>query len=170
MKKKLLAVPVLCLLALTACTSKQDAAQKEVKPEKVVSVPQDATESDIKNLLKATPSSEEHNKKSDISADNYENYAFAGYNGKISFYYNEDGSVLYYKWFINEKDEDKAKEIYSDVCQALSGSYGDGEENNSEASGLYTTSFTNDKQQITAQLQKVNDGGYEISYMVVGQD
>ena len=168
MKKKLLAVPVLCLLALTACTSKQDTAQKEVKPEKVVSVPQNATSGDIKNILKATPSSKEKNKESGISAENYDKNTFAGYEGQISFFYNEDGSVLYYKWFISEKDEKKAKEIYADVCGALEGSYGDGTESNNKASGLYTTSFTNDKQQITAQLQKANDGGYEISYMVVG--
>ena len=64
--------------------------------------------------------------------------------------------------------KERGKEIYSDVCQALSGNYGDGEENNSEASGLYIISFTNDEQRITAQLQKANDGGYEIFYMVVG--
>ena len=141
--------------------------EKNVEPEKVVSIPKDASSDSISEKLDATPSSQENNEDSGISADNYENSTFAGYDGKLSFYYNEDGSVLYYEWFTNEKDEENAKEIYSDVCQALSGSYGDGEENNNEASGLYTTSFTNDKQQITAQLQS-SDDAYEISYMVVG--
>ena len=150
---------------MTSCSSKNS---KDVAPEEVMELPEDQSEESISKELGSTPSSQETNKESGISANNYENSEFAGYKGQISFYYNEDGSVLYYKWFINEKDEKKAKEIYSDVCQALSGSYGDGEENNSEASGLYTTSFTNDKQQITAQLQKANDSGYEISYMVVG--
>ena len=150
---------------MTSCSSKNS---KDVAPEEVMELPEDQSEESISKELGSTPSSKEKNKESGISANNYENSKFAGYNGQISFYYNEDGSVLYYKWFINENDEKKAKEIYSDVCQALSGSYGDGEENNSAASGLYTTSFTNDKQQITAQLQKANDSGYEISYMVVG--
>lgn len=159
----LLLTSILATNFLTACSS-----QQQVEPEKVVTIPKDASSDSISKKLEATPSSQETNEDSGISADNYENSTFAGYDGKLSFYYNEDGSILYYKWFINEKDEDKAKEIYSDVCQALSGSYGVGEENNSEASGLYTTSFTNDKQQITAQLQKANGSGYEISYMVVG--
>ena len=150
---------------ITSCWGKSN---KGIASEEVINLPEDQSEESISKELGATPSSQETNKESGISANNYENSSFAGYEGKLSFYYDEDGSVLYYKWFITEKDEKKAKEIYSDVCQALSGSYGDGEENNSEASGLYTTSFTNDKQQITAQLQKANDGGYEISYMVVG--
>lgn len=149
---------------MTSCSSKNS---KDVAPEEVMELPEDQSEESISKELGSTPSSKEKNKESGISANNYENSKFAGYNGQISFYYNEDGSVLYYKWFINENDEKKAKEIYSDVCQALSGSYGDGEENNSAASGLYTTSFTNDKQQITAQLQG-NGSEYEISYMVVG--
>lgn len=152
---------------MISCSDEKNGKQK-VEPEKVVSIPKDASSDSISEKLDATPSSQETNEDSGISADNYENSPFAGYDGKLSFYYNEDGSVLYYKWFINEKDEDKAREIYSDVCQALSSSYGDGEENNSEATGLYTTSFTNNKQQITAQLQKANDDEYEISYMVVG--
>ena len=118
--------------------------------------------------MKATPFATEKNKESGISAETYDKSNFAGYDGELSYFYGEDGSVLYCKWFLTETDENKAKEIYSDVCQALSGSYGDGEESNSEATGLYTTSFTNDKQQITAQLQKANGSGYEISYMVVG--
>ena len=150
---------------ITSCSSKNS---KDIAPEEVMELPEDQSEESISKELDATPSSQETNKESGISANNYENSEFAGYNGQISFYYDKDGSVLYYKWFINEKDEKKAKEIYSDVCKALAGSYGDGEENNSATSGLYTTSFTNDKQQITAQLQKANDGGYEISYMVVG--
>ena len=166
-KTRNLLLPLFMLLFfLSACGN--SSSDKKVEAEKVVTIPKDASSDSISEKLDATPSSQENNEDSGISADNYENSTFAGYDGKLSFYYNEDGSVLYYKWFINEKDEDKAKEIYSDVCQALSGSYGDGEENNSEASGLYTTSFTNDKQQITAQLQKANDSGYEISYMVVG--
>ena len=156
----------LLALSLSACGNSN--SDKKVDPEKVVAIPKDASSDSISEKLDATPSSQEINENSGLSSNNYENSTFAGYEGKLSFYYNGDGSVLYYKWFINEKDEDKAKEIYSDVCQALSGSYGDGEENNSEASGLYTTSFNNDKQQITAQLQKANDSGYEISYMVVG--
>ena len=150
---------------MTSCSTKNS---KDIAPEEVMKLPTDQSEEGISRELGSTPSSQETNEESGISANNYEKSTFAGYDGKLSFYYNEDGSVLYYKWFINEKDEDKAKEIYSDVCQALSGSYGDGEENNSAASGLYTTSFTNDKQQITAQLQKANSSGYEISYMVVG--
>ena len=158
---------VLCVLAmsfvLVSCGN-----EKTVEPEEVMVLPKDQSEENISKQIGSTPSSKETNEESGISANNYEKSTFAGYDGQISFYYGEDGSVLYYKWFITETDEKKAKEIYSDVCQALSGSYGDGEENNSEASGLYTTSFTNDKQQITAQLQKANDSGYEISYMVVG--
>ena len=161
---------ILCLFAtvlvipLTSCGSNK----KEIPAQQIQEIPENATSGAIKEALKETPSSKENNKKSGISAETYGENTFAGYEGQISFYYSEDGSVLYYKWFLTEKDEKKAKEIYSDVCQALSGSYGDGKENNSEASGLYTTSFTNDKQQITAQLQKANDSGYEISYMVVG--
>ena len=152
-------------ISMTSCSNEES---KDVAPEEVMALPEDQSEESISKELGATPSSQETNKDSGISADNYENSTFAGYDGKLSFYYNEDGSVLYYKWFINETNEKKAKGIYSDVCKALSGSYGDGEENNSEASGLYTTSFTNDKQQITAQLQKANGSGYEVSYMVVG--
>lgn len=167
MKQKLYTLlTILCFcISMTSCSSKES---RNIAPEKVIALPEDQSEESISKELGSTPSSKETNKESGISANNYENSSFAGYEGKLSFYYDEDGSVLYYKWFITEKDEKKAKEIYSDVCQALSGSYGDGEENNSEASGLYTTSFTNDKQQITAQLQKANGGGYEISYMVVG--
>ena len=160
----LLTVLSICIF-MTSCSNKKN---RDITPEEVMTLPSDQSEQSISKELGSTPSSQENNEESGISANNYENSKFAGYNGKISFYYDEDGSILYYKWFINEKEEKKAKEIYSDVCQALSGSYGDGEENNSEASGLYTTSFTNDKQQITAQLQKANGGGYEISYMVVG--
>ena len=164
MKRTILTLlTILCVgTSITSCS------EKKIVPEEVMTLPEDQSEESISKELGASPSSQETNEESGISANNYENSEFAGYDGQISFYYDEDGSVLYYKWFINEKDEKKAKEIYSDVCQALSGSYGDGEENNSETSGLYTTSFTNDKQQITAQLQKANDGGYEISYMVVG--
>ena len=149
------------------CISMASCSGKDVAPEEVMTLPEDQSEKGISKKLGATPSSKEKNKESGISANNYENSEFAGHNGQISFYYDKDGSVLYYKWFITEQDEKKAKEIYSDVCQALSGSYGDGVENNSEASGLYTASYTNDKQQITAQLQG-NDSGWEISYMVVG--
>ena len=167
MKRKLFTLlATLCFcISMTSCSNNEN---RGIATEKVMVLPEDQSEESISKELGATPSSQETNKESGISANNYENSKFAGYNGQISFYYDEDGSVLYYKWFINEKDEDKAKEIYSNVCQALSGSYGDGEENNSEVSGLYTTSFTNDKQQITAQLQKTNGSGYEISYMVVG--
>ena len=161
-KKKYLIATMLFALLLSSCSS------KTVKPQEVPDISKAENAADIQELMKATPSGTEKNEESGISAETYDKSNFAGYDGELSYFYNEDGSVLYYKWFINEKDEDKAKEIYSDVCQALSGSYGDGEENNSEASGLYTTSFTNDKQQITAQLQKANGSGYEISYMVVG--
>lgn len=164
-KKILVCLTMLSLLAVSGCGN---SAKKEVPAETVIPVEQDATQEEIQEQLGDSLVSTENNEESGISANNYEKSTFAGYEGKLSFYYNEDGSVLYYKWFTNEKDEKKAKEIYSDVCQALSGSYGDGEENNSAASGLYTTSFTNDKQQITAQLQKANGSGYEISYMVVG--
>ena len=160
--KTLLILGMLCLFSL-GCGKKDSVA-----PEEVLKISEDSTSEKISKEIGETPSSTEQNKESGISGETYENYNFAGYDGKISFYYAEDGSVLYYKWFLTEKDEKKAKEIYSDVCQALSGSYGDGEKNNSEASGLYTTSFTNDKQQITTQLQKANGSGYEISYMVVG--
>ena len=159
----LLATVCFCI-SMSACSNKES---RDIAPEKVMDLPEDQSEASISKELGATPSSKENNKESGISANNYENSKFAGYDGQISFYYNEDGSVLYYKWFITEKKEKKAKEIYSDVCQALAGSYGDREENNSQASGLYTTSFTNDKQQITAQLQG-NNSGWEISYMVVG--
>lgn len=160
-----LLVAVCLCISMTSCSNKDS---KDIAPEEVMVLPEDQSEESISKELGSTPSSQETNKESGITANNYENSKFAGYDGQMSFYYDEDGSVLYYKWFINENDKDKAKEIYSNVCQALAGSYGNGEENNSEASGLYTTSYTNDKQQITAQLQKANSGGYEISYMVVG--
>lgn len=161
--KILLCVTMLSLLAITGCGN--SASKKEIPAETVIPIVKDATQKDIEKQL-GNATSKETNADSSISANNYENSEFAGYNGQLSFYYKEDGSVLYYKWFINEKDEDKAKEIYSDVCEALVGSYGDGEESNSEASGLYTTSYTGEEQQITAQLQSGNDG-YEISYIVV---
>ena len=135
--KKYICVAVLYCISLTVSGCSQ--SKKDIAPEAVMEIPEDSSTSGISKAIGSTPSSKEVNKESGISADNYENCTFAGYDGKISFYYNEDGSVLYYKWFINEKDEDKAKEIYSNVCQALSGSYGDGEENNSEVSGLSTT-------------------------------
>lgn len=158
---------LLCLFTLSATACNSTSSKKEVPAETVMPISANASKKDIQKEL-GEASSKETNKESGISANNYENSEFAGHKGQISFYYDKDGSVLYYKWFINEKNENKAKEIYSDVCQALAGSYGDGEENNSEASGLYTISFANDKQQITAQLQKANGSGYEISYMVVG--
>ena len=160
----LLATLCFCI-SMTSCSGKES---RGIDTEKVMVLPEDQSEESISKELGSTPSSKETNKESGISANNYKNSEFAGYKGQISFYYDKDGSVLYYKWFLTEKDEKKAKGIYSDICQALSGSYGDGKENNAEASGLYTTSFTNDKQQITAQLQKANGCGYEISYMVVG--
>lgn len=166
MKKGILTyLTMLSLLVVTGCGN---SLKKEVPAETVMPLKQDAVQEDIQKQLSNSHVNTETNEESGITVDNYENSEFSGYNGQISFYYTDDGSVIYYKWFITEKNEKKAKEIYSDVCQALSGSYGDGEENNSEASGLYTTSFTNDKQQITAQMQKANDSGYEISYMVVG--
>jgi len=162
-------ITFLCTAVVMGCLITSGCAtKKNVEPEEVVEIPKNASSDTISKELGATPSSQETNEDSGISADNYENSTFAGYDGQISFYYGEDGSVLYYKWFITEKDEKKAKEIYSDVCEALAGSYGDGEENNSAASGVYTTSFTNEEQQITAQLQKANSSGFEISYMVVG--
>ena len=162
-KKIVWCLSIITIITMTSCGNMKES----VPAETVVPFTEDATQDDIKKQLGDAANSET-NKNSGITANGYENSKFAGYNGQLSFYYDADGSVLYYKWFITEKDEKKAREIYSDICQALSGSYGDGEENNSEASGLYTTSFTNDKQQITAQLQKANDSGYEISYMVVG--
>ena len=161
-KKKCLIASMIFTLLLTSC------GNKTIEPQEVPNISKSENAEDVQELMKSTPSGTKKNEESGISAETYDKSNFAGYDGELSYFYNEDGSVLYYKWFINEKDEDKAKEIYSDVCQALSGSYGDGEENNNEASGLYTTSFTNDKQQITAQLQKANDSGYEVSYMVVG--
>ena len=163
-KKIIACLTMLTIFALTGCNK---AKTKDIPAETVVPIVENATEENIEEQL-GNSTNTEKNKDSGITADNYENSKFAGYNGQISFYYDEDGSVLYYKWFITEKNEKKAKEIYSDVCEALAGSYGDGEENNSAASGLYTTSFTNEEQQITAQMQKANDNGYEISYIVVG--
>lgn len=165
--KKLTTLTIACILALSIMACGKDQSQNDTKAEEVLELSKDTSADTIQEQMKATPSSQENNKESGISADNYDNSKFAGYDGQISFYYNEDGSVLYYKWFINEKDENKAKEIYSDVCQALTGSYGDGEESNNKASKLYTTSFTNDKQQITAQLQG-NENEWEISYTVAG--
>ena len=158
--RKYLMLSVLCLGLLCSCS-------KKTAPQEVPDISNVNNAEEVQTLMKATPSTTETNKKSGISAENYENYTYAGYDGKISYYYSEDNELLYYKWFINETDKKKAKEIYSDVCEALTGSYGDGEESNNKASKLYTTSYTNDKQQITAQLQG-NDSGWEISYMVVG--
>ena len=42
---------------------------------------------------------------------------------------------------MNENDAKKATTIYEDVCAALTGSYGDGEETNSESSDMYTTNW-----------------------------
>lgn len=158
----------LCLLAVVICL--YGCSEKEtVPPQEVLDISHSSSREDVKNIIASKPIDTETNKDSGISVENYDKSTFAGHEGQVSFFYDKDGSVLYYKWFVSEKNEKKAKEIYSDVCQVLAGSYGDGEENNSEASGLYTTSFTNDKQQITAQLQKSADGsGYEVSYMVVG--
>lgn len=168
MKKYILSILSIFLLTLTACSSNESDSADVNPAATVFQVNTNATDKEISNKLKATPSSKEKNQKSSISAETYNKNTFAGYEGQLSFFYDKDGSILYYKWYINETDQSEAKEIYTNVCKALTGSYGDGEENNSEASGLYTTSFTNDKQQITAQLQKANGSGYEISYMVVG--
>lgn len=163
-KKILVCLTMISLLAVTGCGK---STKKEVPAETVMPIEQDATQEEIQEQLGDSLVSTENNEESGITADNYENSTFAGHEGKISFFYNEDGSVMYYKWFTNEKDERKSKEIYADVCGALTGSYGDGEESNNKASKLYTTSYTNDKQQITAQIQG-NDSGWEISYTVVG--
>lgn len=161
-KKTLTYLTILCLITITGCGNSN---KKEVPAETVIPIEQDATQENIQEKLGDSLVSTESNEESGITADNYENSTFAGHEGKLSFFYNEDGSVMYYKWFINEKDEKKAKEIYADVCKALKGSYGEGQESNNGASKLYTTSFANDKQQITAQLQG-NDSGWEISYTV----
>ena len=165
MKKKFLLEQIilmtLIIFTLTACNN------NKTKPDTVVNIPSEATSKDIQKELSATPSSSEKNTTSGISAETYDALDFAGYEGKISFYYDQNGSVIYYKWFLAENDKNKAKEIYQNVCNALKGSYGKGEESNSEASNMYTTTFTNEKQQIVAQLQGGNSG-YEISYMVVG--
>jgi len=163
-KKILVCLTMISLLAVTGCGK---STKKEVPAETVMPIEQDATQEEIQEQLGDSLVSTENNEESEITADNYENSTFAGHEGKISFFYNEDGSVMYYKWFTNEKDERKAKEIYVDVCKALKGSYGEGQESNNGASKLYTTSFANDKQQITAQLQG-NDSGWEISYTVTG--
>ena len=160
-KKKCLTAFMFFALLLSSCSN------DTVKPQEVPDISKAENAEDVQKLMKSTPSATEKNKESGISAETYDKSNFAGYDGELSYFYGEDGSVLYYKWFINEKDEKKAKEIYADVCEALTGSYGDGEESNNKASKLYTTSYTNDKQQITAQLQG-NDSGWEISYMVVG--
>lgn len=162
--KKILAyMGMLALLFLTGCGKDET---KEIPAATVAPVTKNTTQEEIQKQL-GDAATTETNRDSGISASNYEDSEFAGYNGQISFYYNEDGSLLYYKWFITESDKSKSKEIYSDVCKALEGSYGEGEKNNSEATGLYTTSFTNESQQITAQLQS-GGSGYEISYMVTG--
>lgn len=166
MKKNLLlrhiTLMTFIIFTLTACNN-----SNKTKPDTVVNIPSAATSKDIQKELSATPSSSEENASSGISAETYDSLDFAGYKGKISFYYDKNGSVIYYKWFLTEADENKAKEIYQNVCEALKGSYGKGEESNSAASNMYTTTFTNEKQQIVAQLQG-GDSGYEISYMVAG--
>lgn len=157
-----------CLtISMTSCSTSMD--KKTVAPQEVVKFENKSSSDKVSDQLEATPSSQENNTETGISVDNYEEQDFAGHMGKMAVYYNEDGSVLYYKWFLNETDAKKAKEIYQDVCEALSGSYGEGTENNNETSKMYTTSFTNDNQQITAQMLG-NDTGYEVSYMVVGQN
>jgi len=155
---------IFVLLTIAGCGN--SVHKKEVPAQTVLPITKDATQDDIEKQL-GDAASTETNRDSGITADNYENSEFAGHNGQISFYYNEDGSVLYYKWYLSETDKEKAKDIYSAICQALESSYDEGEENNSERSGLYTTSFTNEEQQITAQLQS-SKNGYEISYTVVG--
>ena len=169
MKYRLIALPLCACFTVvfTSCTFSKE--KETVEPQEVVQIENNASTSQINDQLEATPSSQEKNTETGISVDNYEEQDFAGYMGKMAVYYNEDGSVLYYKWFLNETDAKKAKEIYQDVCEALSGSYGDGTENNNETSKMYTTSFTNNNQQITAQMLG-NDTGYEVSYMVVGQN
>lgn len=126
-----------------------------------------ATASDVEKTLNKKADSKENNKESGISADNYEDYNFAGYDGKISFYY-KDKELLYYKWIFTEQDKDKAKEVYSDVCNNLENSYGKGTENNNASSNLFTTTYDTDEQQVVAQ--KISNGnGFEISFMVVGK-
>ena len=160
-KKKYLIAIMLFSLLLSSCSN------NSVKPQKVPDISKAKDAADVQELMKATPFKTEKNKESGISAETYDKSNFAGYDGELSYFYGEDGSVLYYKWFINEKTEKEAKKIYADVCEVLKGSYGAGTESNNKASKLYTTSFTNDKQQITAQLQG-NDSGWEISYTVTG--
>lgn len=164
-KKTLTYLTILSLLIITGCGV---STKKEVPAETVMPIEQDATQEEIQKQLGNSLVSTESDEESGITADNYENSTFAGHEGKISVFYNKDGSVLYYKWFTNEADKEKANKIYSDVCEALKGSYGAGEENNAENTGLYTTSFINQQQQITAQLQNNKNSGYEISYLVVG--
>lgn len=168
MKKYTLYILSLFLLALTSCSSNTSEVA-DVKPAATVfQVDDNATAKKISKELNATPSSKEKNKNSGISAETYEKNTFAGYEGQISFFYNEDGSVLYYKWYINETDSQKATTIYEDICTALTGSYGEGIENNSESADLYTTSWETEKEQITAQKIS-SDSGYEISYTVVNK-
>ena len=160
-KKRILQVLILLTFSLSACSK-----QRTVEPETVLELPVDASSENVKQALSATPSSTEDNKESGISAENYEDYTFAGYKGKISFYYTDD-TLMYYKWHITENDTKQATRIYEDVCMALAGTYGEGTVSDNATSNLYTTTWETEEQQIVAQ--KVSSGnGYEISYMVVG--
>lgn len=93
---------------MASCSSKES---RNISPEKVIAIPEDQSEESISKEPGSTPSSQETNKDSGISAYTYENSIFAGYNGQVSFYYSENGSVLYYKWFIAEKDEKKQEKF-----------------------------------------------------------
>lgn len=142
-KKFITYLSLACLgMSLVSCSN----SKKEVAPETVMTLPEDKTNKGISEALGATPASKEKNKESGISAENYENYTFAGYDGTITFYYGETGNLMYYKWYIGETDTKKAKNIYNDVCTALTGSYGEGVEKNAESTGLYTTSWETEKE------------------------
>lgn len=117
--KKVLFVLAMSLM-LISCGNKTT-----VEPEEVINITSDTSSADISAQIGYSPSRTDKNSDTGLSSERYDTNTFAGHNGQISVYYNEDGSVLYYKWFLFQTDKEKAKDIYSDVCQALTGSYGD---------------------------------------------
>lgn len=159
-------VILLCCFSvtLTACAGKEgNSGNKKPAPQYVMELPKDKTKKSIQEAVGSTPSTVEENKETGISADNYENYTFAGYNGKISFYYSE-GTLLYYKWFY-QTDVKNGDTVYRNICTGLSEAYGEGVESNS--SNLQTITWKTQEKEIVAQKVTAGNGSIEISYTVV---
>lgn len=164
-KKILTCTAVILCMAALLCSCSGNSKKNYSAP---VNISFDAASAeDVEKVLNKKPDSTENNEESGITANNYENYNFAGYDGKLVFYYAED-KLMYYQWVMTEADEKKATQIYKDVCDNLQHNYGDGTESNNAASNMYTTSYETEEEQVIAQKVLV-DNSYQISFMVVGK-